>query len=64
MAGFFAPRICRGPAVLTPPVLEQVQERLDADRPIAEIAGELGLKVDTLNKALRSGKLRRPKKKN
>jgi transposase-like protein len=64
MAGFFAPRMCRGPAVLTPPVLEQVQERLDADRPIAEIAGELGLKVDTLNKALRSGKLRRPKKKN
>ena len=50
--------------MLTQPVLEQVQERLDADRPIAEIAGELGLKVDTLNKALRSGKLRRPKKKN
>ena len=50
--------------MLTQPVLEQVQERLDADRPIAEIAGELGLKVDTLNKALRSGKLRRSKKKN
>ena len=26
MAGFFAPRICRGPAVLTPPVLEQVEQ--------------------------------------
>ena len=64
MAGFFAPQMCRGPAVLTPLVLEQVQERLDADRPIAEIAGELGLKADTLHKALRSGKLRRPKKKN
>ena len=59
MAGFFDPRICRGPAVLTLPELEQVQERLDADRPIPEIAGELGLKADTLHKALRSGKLRK-----
>ena len=50
--------------MLTQPVLEQVQERLDADRSIAEIAGELGFKADTLHKALRSGKLRRPKKKN
>ncbi len=33
MAGFFAPRNCRGPAVLTPPVLEQVQERLDNGHP-------------------------------
>lgn len=63
MAGFFAPRICRGAAVLTPPVLEQVQEQLDADLPIPEIAGTLGLKADTLHKAVRSGKLRRPKKK-
>ena len=63
MAGFFAPRVCRGPAVLTPPLLEQVQEHLDADRPIVEIAEELGLKADTLHKAVRSGKLRRPKKK-
>ena len=31
VAGFFAPRICRGPAVLTPQVLEQVQKRLDVE---------------------------------
>jgi hypothetical protein len=37
MTGFFAPRNCRGTAVLTPPVLEKVQERLDADQPISEI---------------------------
>jgi transposase-like protein len=63
MAGFFAPRICRGAAVLTPLVLELVQEGLNADQPIPEIAGALGLKADTLHKAVRSGKLRRPKKK-
>ena len=58
VAGFFAPRICRGPAVLTPPVLEQVQQRLDVGRPIPAIAKELGLKADTLHKAVRSGKVR------
>jgi transposase-like protein len=58
MAGFFAPRICRGPAVLTPPVLEQVQKRLDAGHPIPAIAEELGLKAATLHKAVRSGKVR------
>ena len=58
VAGFFAPRICRGPAVLTPPVLEQVQERLDAGQPIPNIAKELGLKADTLHKAVCSGKVR------
>jgi len=58
VAGFFAPRICRGPAVLTPLVLEQVQERLDVGQPIPNIAKELGLKADTLHKAVRSGKVR------
>ena len=58
VAGFFAPRICRGPAVLTPQVLEQVQKRLDVDQTIPEIAKELGLKADTLHKAVRSGKVR------
>lgn len=63
MAGFFAPRICRGPAVLTPPVLAQVQELLDAERSIPEIADELGLKADTLHKAVRAGKVRKSQKK-
>jgi hypothetical protein len=58
VAGFFAPRICRGPAVLTPQVLEQVQKRLNVDQPIPNIAKELGLKADTLHKAVRSGKVR------
>lgn len=63
MAGFFAPRVCRGPAVLTPEVLEQVQHLLDEEQSIPDIAKELGLKADTLHKALRAGKLHRPSKK-
>lgn len=63
MAGFFAPRNCRGPAVLTPPVLDQVQDLLNGGSSITSIADELGLKADTLHKAVRSGKLRLPQKK-
>ncbi|MDD2469033.1 MAG: helix-turn-helix domain-containing protein [Desulfobulbus sp.] len=63
MAGFFAPRNCRGPAVLTPPVLDQVQDLLNGGSSITSIADELGLKSDTLHKAVRSGKLRLPPKK-
>jgi transposase-like protein len=63
MAGFFAARICRGPAVLTPPVLDEVQELLDAERSIPEIADELGSKADTLHKAVRAGKVHQPQKK-
>ncbi len=63
VAGFFAPRVCRGPAVLTPAVLEQVQQLLDEEYSFSDIARELGLKVDTLQKAVRAGKLHRPQKK-
>lgn len=63
MAGFFAPRVCRGPAVLTPEVLEQVQQLLDEGHSAPDIAKELDLKADTLHKAIRAGKLHRPSKK-
>lgn len=63
MAGFFEPRNCRGPAVLTPPVLGQVQELLDDGQSIPKIAKELDLKADTLHKAVRSGKIHKPQKK-
>lgn len=63
MGGFFAERNHRGPAVLTPPVLEQIQELLDDGCPIPEIARELNLKADTLHKAVRAGTLHKPQKK-
>lgn len=63
IAGFYEPPRRRGPAVLTPEVLQKVQSMLDNDQTISEIAGELNLKADTLRKAVSSGKLHKPQKK-
>lgn len=62
-AGFFEAPKRRGPAVLTPPILEKVQRFLDEGRSIPEIAKELTLKADTLRKAVHAGKLHKPEKK-
>ena len=62
-AGFFAEPKRRGPAVLTAPVLQKIQELLDADQSIPEIAEELTLKADTIRKAVHAGKLHKPIKK-
>ena len=63
MAGFFAEPNRRGPAVLTPPVLQKAQELLDGGHSIPKIAKELSLKADTLRKAVQAGKLHKPEKK-
>ncbi len=63
MAGFFEKPKHRGPAVLTPEVLDTVQKMLDSDNTIPEIARELDLKADTLRKAAKAGKLHQPQKK-
>jgi len=62
-AGFFEPPQRRGPAVLTPDVLQKVQAMLDHEYTVSEIANELSLKADTLRKAISSGKLHKPQKK-
>ena len=61
--GFYAPRRARGPAVLTPAVLEQVQQKLDEGLGVADIADELDIKRNTLAKAVRAGRLHVSKKK-
>ena len=62
-AGFYAERKRRGPAVLTPEVLEKVQEMLDKGTNIPEIASACGLRSNTVAKAVRAGRLRHPLKK-
>jgi hypothetical protein len=59
-AGFYAPRKTRGPAVLNPVVLDEVQRRLDAGKATAQVANELHLKKNTLNKAIAAGRLHKP----
>ena len=61
--GFYAERKTRGAAVLTDVVLIQVQQRLDEGLTVKDIAAELNLKKDTLDKAVRAGRLHVAKKK-
>ena len=61
-AGFYAPRRGRrGPAVLTPEVVEELEGRLDAGMEPAQAARALGLKPDTVAKAMRAGRLGKKK---
>lgn len=61
--GFYAPRRTRGPAVLTPEVLKEVQQKLDEGTSIADVADELDIKRNTLAKAVRADRLHVPAKK-
>lgn len=62
-AGFFVSPPRRGPSVLIPDVLSEVQNLLDQGIEIAEIAKEHHLKKDTLKKAIQAGRLHQGKKK-
>jgi hypothetical protein len=59
--GFFKPRPARqGGTVLTPPVLAKAQSLLDEHHSRSEVAKELGVKYDTLRKAINDGRLKEP----
>jgi hypothetical protein len=59
---FYAPRASRGPSVITPEVAAQAQQLLGAGLSPREVANELGLKLDTLRKAIQQGRLIRPRR--
>lgn len=61
--GFWRPRPTRGPAVLRVEVLRQVQEQLDQGCGLREVAEARQIKYDTLQKAVRAGRLHVPPKK-
>jgi transposase len=50
---FYTPRASRGASVITPEVAARAQQLLGADWSPREVAQELGLKLDTLRKAIR-----------
>jgi transposase-like protein len=61
--GFYAPRVTRGAAVLVDSVVAQIEELLAAGASEAEVAKKLGLKLNTLQKAIRARRIRMPAKK-
>jgi hypothetical protein len=61
VAAFYAPHASRGASVLTPEVLARAQQLLEADWSPRDVAKELGIKLDTLRKAIQQGRLTRPR---
>jgi transposase-like protein len=57
--GFFKARKGRGSTVLTAEVLRLVQASLNEGRSVGSICREMDLKPDTVNKAIRDGRLYR-----
>jgi transposase-like protein len=62
-AGFFKARAARQPRVLTPAVRQKAQELLHQGHGRGAVAQELGIKSDTLRKAIKAGRLVEPIKK-
>lgn len=61
--GFYRKRAVRGPAVLTAPVLAALQGLLDQGVEVKAAATQLGVKPDTVHKAVRARRLHVGKKK-
>jgi transposase-like protein len=59
IAGFYKKRNTRSAHVLTPEALTIVQELLNSGKVVSAIARQLDLKTDTINKAIRDGRLQR-----
>ncbi len=56
--GFYAPRVSRGAAVLTPTVVAEIESLLVEGVSLGEVAERLGLKLNTLQKAAAAGRIR------
>jgi transposase len=62
--GFYAPRVTRGPAVLVEDVVSEIEGYLAGGATLADVAKTLGVKLNTIQKAMREGRIRGPVKKN
>ncbi len=57
ISAFFTKRKVRGAAVLTPEILTEAQHLLSSGESRSEVADKLGIKVNTLGKAIGAGHL-------
>ena len=57
---FFTVRSGRGPGILVEPLKTELQNLLDSGMSISESAHKLGIKYDTVRKAVKDGRLRPP----
>jgi len=63
VAGFFKSRTPRQPRVLTPLVLQKAEELFQQGQERNAVARQLGIKSDTLRKAIQDGRISEPIKK-
>ena len=63
VAGFFQEPHHRGPAVLTENILKEAQKFLDDGLTRSAIAARIGIKANTLSKAIQAGRLHEREKK-
>jgi DNA invertase Pin-like site-specific DNA recombinase len=63
VASFFKSRNPRQPRVLTPLVLQRAQDLFQQGQDRSAVAQQLGIKSDTLRKALKAGRISEPVKK-
>jgi hypothetical protein len=61
--GFYAPRATRGAAVLTASVAAEIESLLVEGMSLGEVAERLGVKLNTLQKAVSAGRIRQAAKK-
>ena len=60
--GFYRPRRGRGASVLTPEVVREAQEQLYRGDSRRQVAEQLGLKLETLRKAIHQGRVSEPRR--
>ena len=60
VGGFYQPRRGRGPSVMTAEVITQAEKLLDLGHTRAEVAQKLGIKYETLRKAIKQERVREP----
>lgn len=63
ITSFFAPKVHRGPNVLTDKLIVEAQALLDEGLPRKDVAQRVEIKLDTFTKAIRAGRLHESKKK-
>lgn len=60
IAGFYRRRKGRGSSIMTPEIIARVQSLLEQGCSRKDAAGELGIKYDTLRKAIADGRVQKP----
>lgn len=63
VAGFYKEKKGGGPRVLKPMVIQEIENRLEQGEDLKKIVNELGLKLDTIQRAIKSGIIKKKHRK-